>query len=89
MKKNNYKIIIKHLFIENTNMPRRQSVRRSWQDENFEDRQQNNDRVFVIRVPEPEVINTHPHLEILHETNIKSVQREPSQTEKGEKYNKL
>ncbi|KAK1117737.1 hypothetical protein K0M31_015678 [Melipona bicolor] len=70
---------------ENTNMPRRQSVRRSWQDENFEDRQQNNDRVFVIRVPEPEVINTHPHLEILHETNIKSVQREPSQTEKDYK----
>ena len=70
-------------------MHRRQSVRRLWQDDKFEDRQQNNDRVFVIRVPEPEVINTHPHLEILHETNIKSVQREPSQTEKGEKYNEL
>ncbi|XP_043589953.1 achaete-scute complex protein T8 isoform X1 [Bombus pyrosoma] len=67
---------------ENTNISRRHFVRRSWQDENFEDRQQNNDRVFVIRVPEPEVINTHPHLEILHETNIKSIQREPSQTEK-------
>lgn len=39
--------------------------------------------MFVIRVPEPEVINSHPHLEILHETNIKSVQRESSQTEKG------
>lgn len=38
----------------------------------------------MIRVPEPEVINSHPHLEILHETNIKSVQRESSQTEKGE-----
>ncbi|OAD47048.1 Peptidyl-prolyl cis-trans isomerase CWC27 like protein [Eufriesea mexicana] len=67
---------------ENSSIPRQQCGRRSWQDENFENRQQNNDRVFVIRVPEPEVINTHPHLEILHETNIKSVQREPSQTEK-------
>ncbi|XP_076749996.1 salivary gland-expressed bHLH [Xylocopa sonorina] len=62
-----------------------QSTRKSWQNGNFEDRQQNNDRVIVIRVPEPEVINTHPHLEILHETNIKSVQREPSQTEKDYK----
>lgn len=41
----------------------------------------------MIRVPEPEVINTHPHLEILHETDIKSVQREPSQTEKGKNNN--
>ncbi|XP_017765341.1 PREDICTED: uncharacterized protein LOC108554903 [Eufriesea mexicana] len=70
---------------ENSSIPRQQCGRRSWQDENFENRQQNNDRVFVIRVPEPEVINTHPHLEILHETNIKSVQREPSQTEKDYK----
>lgn len=72
-----------NLFKENSSVPRRQSGRKSWQDGNFEDRHQNSDRVFVIRVPEPEVINTHPHLEILHETNIKSVQREPSQTEKG------
>ncbi|KZC12625.1 Mesoderm posterior protein 2 [Dufourea novaeangliae] len=68
---------------EDSSVPRRLPVRRTWQDGNFEDRQQNGSRVFVIRVPEPEVINTHPHLEILHETDIKSVQREPSQTEKG------
>jgi len=37
----------------------------------------------VIRVPEPEMIGGHSHLEMFHETNIKSVQREPSQTEKG------
>lgn len=37
----------------------------------------------MIRVPEPEIIGSHPHLEMLHEANIKSVQREPSQTEKG------
>ncbi|CAK9813471.1 Mesoderm posterior protein 2 [Anthophora plagiata] len=70
---------------ENSSIPRRQSVRRTWKDGNFEDCQQNNERVFVIRVPEPEVINTHPHLEILHETSIKSVQCEPSQTEKDYK----
>ncbi|XP_076666542.1 salivary gland-expressed bHLH isoform X2 [Andrena cerasifolii] len=70
---------------ENSNSIGRQSIRRTWQDGNFADCQPNNDRVFVIRVPEPEVINTHPHLEILHETNIKSVQREPSQTEKDYK----
>lgn len=80
---NNYKIITRYLFIENSNISR-QSIRRSWHDGNFENRQQNDDRVFVIRVPEPEMINTNPHLEILHETNIKSVQRESSQTEKGE-----
>lgn len=67
-----------------SSVSRQQSTRRLWQDGNFED-QQNNDRVFVIRVPEPEVINTHPHLEILHETNIKSIQRESSQTEKDYK----
>ncbi|XP_053989036.1 uncharacterized protein LOC128881764 isoform X1 [Hylaeus volcanicus] len=70
---------------ETSSIARRQSARRTWQDGNFEDRQHSSDRVFVIRVPEPEVINTHPHLEILHETNIKSVQREPSQTEKDYK----
>lgn len=81
---NNYKIITRYLFIENSNISR-QSIRRSWHDGNFENRQQNDDRVFVIRVPEPEMINTNPHLEILHETNIKSVQRESSQTEKDYK----
>ncbi|KAG7202751.1 hypothetical protein KM043_009922 [Ampulex compressa] len=68
---------------EDSSGARRQSLRRRWQDANFEDRQQNSDGVLVIRVPEPEIIGSHPHLEILHETNIKSVQREPSQTEKG------
>ncbi|XP_076625213.1 salivary gland-expressed bHLH [Colletes latitarsis] len=70
---------------ENLEIICRQSIRRTWQDGHYEDRQENSDRVFVIRVPEPEVINTHPHLEILHETNIKSVQREASQTEKDYK----
>ncbi|KAL2718232.1 vasopressin V1a receptor-like isoform X1 [Vespula squamosa] len=65
---------------------RRQSLRRRWQDPNsLEERQQTSDNVLIIRVPEPEIIGGHPQLEILHETNIKSVQREPSQTEKGEK----
>ncbi|XP_031371002.1 uncharacterized protein LOC102679442 [Apis dorsata] len=69
---------------ENSNISR-QSPRRSWHNGNFEDRQQSDDRVFVIRVPEPEMINSNSHLEILHETNIKSVQRESSQTEKDYK----
>ncbi|XP_066594674.1 uncharacterized protein sage [Prorops nasuta] len=68
---------------------RRQSLRRRWQDTNFDRQQQQHqkpaDGVVVIRVPEPEVIGTHPHLELLHETNIKPVQREPSQTEKDYK----
>ncbi|XP_033325748.1 salivary gland-expressed bHLH isoform X1 [Megalopta genalis] len=68
---------------EDSSIPRQQAARRGWQHRNFEDRQQNGNRVFVIRVPEPEVIASHPHLEILHEANIKSVQRESSQTEKG------
>ncbi|KAF7412387.1 hypothetical protein HZH66_001283 [Vespula vulgaris] len=63
---------------------RRQSLRRRWQDPNsLEERQQTSDNVLIIRVPEPEIIGGHPQLEILHETNIKSVQREPSQTEKA------
>ncbi|XP_078039702.1 salivary gland-expressed bHLH [Augochlora pura] len=70
---------------EDSSLPRQQAARRGWQHINFEDRQQNGNRVFVIRVPEPEVINSHPHLEILHETNIKSVHRESSQTEKDYK----
>ncbi|XP_076245283.1 salivary gland-expressed bHLH [Calliopsis andreniformis] len=70
---------------DNSSTSSQQVAKRSWQDANFEDCQQSSDRVFVIRVPEPEVINTHPNLEILHETNIKSVQREPSQTEKDYK----
>lgn len=68
-------------------MIRRQSLRRRWQDPNsYEERQQTSDNVLIIRVPEPEIIGGHPQLEILHETSIRSVQREPSQTEKGEKY---
>ncbi|XP_033325749.1 salivary gland-expressed bHLH isoform X2 [Megalopta genalis] len=70
---------------EDSSIPRQQAARRGWQHRNFEDRQQNGNRVFVIRVPEPEVIASHPHLEILHEANIKSVQRESSQTEKDYK----
>ncbi|KAL6255728.1 hypothetical protein P5V15_012971 [Pogonomyrmex californicus] len=64
-----------------------QAIRDRWQEtmtRNFETRsQQNPEGVFVIRVPEPEIIGSHPHLEMLHEANIKSVQRESSQTEKG------
>lgn len=55
-----------------------------WQETSYETRsQQNPEGVLVIRVPEPEMIGGHSHLEMLHEANIKSVQREPSQTEKG------
>lgn len=81
---NNLQKFKKELLADNLNTTSQSVAKRTWQDGSFEDCQQNSDRVFMIRVPEPEVINTHPHLEILHETNIKSVQREPSQTEKGD-----
>ncbi|XP_012216671.1 uncharacterized protein sage isoform X2 [Linepithema humile] len=65
---------------------RLQTVRSRWQEASFETRsQQNPEGVVVIRVPEPEIIGSHSHLEMLHETNIKSVQRESSQTEKDYK----
>ncbi|XP_011062381.1 PREDICTED: uncharacterized protein LOC105150777 isoform X2 [Acromyrmex echinatior] len=65
---------------------RPQAIRDRWQETSFETRdQQNPEGVLVIRVPEPEIIGSHPHLEILHEANIKSVQREPLQTEKDYK----
>ncbi|XP_043505756.1 uncharacterized protein LOC122526424 [Polistes fuscatus] len=65
---------------------RRQSLRRRWQGpSNIDERQQTSDNVLIIRVPEPEIIGGHPQLEILHETNIRSIQREPSQTEKDYK----
>ncbi|XP_018053740.1 PREDICTED: uncharacterized protein LOC108690780 isoform X2 [Atta colombica] len=65
---------------------RPQAIRDRWQETSFEMRdQQNPEGVLVIRVPEPEIIGSHPHLEILHEANIKSVQREPLQTEKDYK----
>ncbi|XP_014470483.1 PREDICTED: achaete-scute homolog 1 [Dinoponera quadriceps] len=55
-----------------------------WRETGYESaRQQNPEGVLVIRVPEPEIIGSHSQLEMLHETNIKSVQQEPSQTEKG------
>ncbi|XP_072755273.1 uncharacterized protein Sage isoform X2 [Anoplolepis gracilipes] len=64
-----------------------QPVRR-WQETSYEARGQqtpDGERVLIIRVPEPEIIGGHSHLEMLHEANIKSVQREPSQTEKDYK----
>lgn len=65
---------------------RPQAMRDRWQETSYETRgQQNPEGVLVIRVPEPEIIGSHPHLEMLHEANIKSVQREPSQTEKDYK----
>jgi len=70
------------IFVDETT--RLQAIRDRWQETSFEMRdQQNPERVLVIKVPEPEIIGSHPHLEILHEANIKSVQREPLQTEKG------
>ncbi|EFN76374.1 hypothetical protein EAI_02847 [Harpegnathos saltator] len=69
-----------------TSMTRPQSLRDGrWQETSYEpaSRQQNPEAVLVIRVPEPEIIGSHSHLEMLHETNIKSVQQESSQTEKG------
>ncbi|GAB1861658.1 MYOD1 protein [Camponotus japonicus] len=65
---------------------RSQSVRSRWQETSYESRDEQTfegERVLVIRVPEPEIIGGHSHLEMLHEANIKSVQRESSQTEKG------
>ncbi|XP_011881672.1 PREDICTED: uncharacterized protein LOC105569649 isoform X2 [Vollenhovia emeryi] len=62
------------------------AIRDRWQETSYETRgQQNPEGVLVIRVPEPEIIGSHPHLEMLHEANIKSVQRESSQTEKDYK----
>ncbi|KAL0122703.1 hypothetical protein PUN28_007415 [Cardiocondyla obscurior] len=70
------------LALDETTRP--QPMRDRWQETSYETRgQQNPEGVLVIRVPEPEIIGSHPHLEMLHEANIKSVQREPSQTEKG------
>ncbi|XP_025154379.1 uncharacterized protein LOC105190608 [Harpegnathos saltator] len=71
-----------------TSMTRPQSLRDGrWQETSYEpaSRQQNPEAVLVIRVPEPEIIGSHSHLEMLHETNIKSVQQESSQTEKDYK----
>lgn len=62
---------------------RSQPLRSRWQEASYEERQQNPEGVLMIRVPEPEIIGGHSHLETLHETNIKPVQQEPSQTEKG------
>ncbi|XP_029662301.1 uncharacterized protein LOC115234984 [Formica exsecta] len=65
---------------------RSQPIRSRWQETSYEARGEQTpegERVLVIRVPEPEIISGHSHLEMLHEANIKSVQREPSQTEKG------
>ncbi|XP_036145243.1 uncharacterized protein LOC105831567 [Monomorium pharaonis] len=64
-----------------------QNTKKVWQETSFETArgQQNPEGVLVIRVPEPEIIGSHPHLEMLHEANIKSVQREPSQIEKDYK----
>ncbi|XP_011305704.1 uncharacterized protein sage [Fopius arisanus] len=56
---------------------RRQTLRKRWQERTPEG-------VLVIRVPEPELVGPHPHLEIL-QANIKPVQREPSQTERDYK----
>ncbi|XP_018316004.1 uncharacterized protein sage isoform X2 [Mycetomoellerius zeteki] len=65
---------------------RPQAIRNRWQETSYETRdQQNPEGVLVIRVPEPEIIGSHPHLEILHEANIKPMQREPLQTEKDYK----
>ncbi|XP_034942508.1 uncharacterized protein sage isoform X2 [Chelonus insularis] len=70
---------------EETQLMRRQSLRRRWQVEDSHNRSIPSDGVLVIRVPEPETVTPHSHLEILHQTKIKSVQREPSQSEKDYK----
>ncbi|XP_008555377.1 uncharacterized protein LOC103576772 isoform X1 [Microplitis demolitor] len=63
---------------------RRQSLRRRWHDDSMSERSSTSgDGVLVIRVPEPETAGSHSHLEILHQTKIKSVQRESAQSEKG------
>ncbi|XP_044013747.1 achaete-scute homolog 1-like [Aphidius gifuensis] len=68
---------------------RRQSLRKRWPETDAIYNRNNGNcsdsGVLVIRVPEPEIVTTHSHLEMFHETNIKSVQREPSQTEKDYK----
>ena len=62
---------------------RKQSLRRRWQESGFQQNSQTSTGVVVIRVPEPQVVEPQSNLELLHETSIKPVQREPSQTEKG------
>ncbi|XP_057337223.1 uncharacterized protein LOC130675500 isoform X2 [Microplitis mediator] len=65
---------------------RRQSLRRRWHDDSMSERSSTSgDGVLVIRVPEPETAGSHSHLEILHQTKIKSVQRESAQSEKDYK----
>lgn len=58
-------------------------MRRRWHESDFEQRSQTSEGVVVIRVPEPEVVETPSNLELLHQTSIKPVHREASQTEKG------
>ncbi|XP_063977598.1 transcription factor atoh8 [Diachasmimorpha longicaudata] len=62
---------------EESVVSRRQNLKKRWQE-------RSPDGVLVIRVPEPEVVGPHPHLEIL-QANIRAVQREPSQTERDYK----
>ncbi|XP_043475343.1 achaete-scute homolog 1 [Leptopilina heterotoma] len=64
---------------------RKQFLRRRWHESDFEQRSQTSEGVVVIRVPEPEVVETPSNLELLHQTSIKPVHREASQTEKDYK----
>ncbi|KAK0098066.1 hypothetical protein PV326_011475 [Microctonus aethiopoides] len=62
---------------------RRQSLRKRWQEGGSYSRSSGSESVLVMRVPEPETVESHSHLEMLHQTNIKSIQRDSSQSEKG------
>ncbi|XP_043273589.1 uncharacterized protein sage isoform X2 [Venturia canescens] len=68
-----------------TGVLRRRSSRRRWPDNGSYEATCTPENVRVIRVPEPEVLEPHSHLELLHRTNIKPMHREPSQTEKDYK----
>ncbi|XP_048507620.1 uncharacterized protein LOC105685576 isoform X2 [Athalia rosae] len=82
-------------------LARRQPLRKRWQHdsgcfdlqpvenavENIGGADQGEDggKVIMIRVPEPGVVCPNPHMELLHQANIRPVLREPSQSEKDYK----
>lgn len=66
-----------------TGFSRRRSSRRRWPDGASFEAPLAPENVRVMRVPEPELLVPHSHLEMLHRANIKPMHREPTQTEKG------
>ncbi|XP_011503728.1 PREDICTED: uncharacterized protein LOC105366838 isoform X2 [Ceratosolen solmsi marchali] len=66
---------------------RRHNLRKRWQDAAAFDQRihQTTDVVSVIRILESEIVESTSHSDLLQEKNLKSIHREPSQTEKDYK----